>query len=254
MTPNTEWKKVAASLIAVVVFSLICIISFFTLDGMSGGYALAFVSFFLAVSGIAVALLFVHRARVMDAILTDPAPLAYWTYPEEMTRASAERESREYRERNRAMFIVIGGMLVVVALFFLLFVADGGLETGLFLLAFTVFLFIVSRVMPGIELRRAVTTPHEAFIARTGIIYEGAVYPFRSFLMWGDGVSFQSASKKKPAMIIFSFSQLVGRFIVQPFDIVIPVPAGEEEKAVRIVQEQGGIVHDETLNPASSEK
>lgn len=246
MTPNNEWKKVAASLFAAVVFACICFISYTAIDGMSGGYALAFVSFFLVVSSIAVALLFVHRAQVTDAIQSDPSPLAYWTYPEEMARTSAEREYRDYQERNRAMFIVIGGMLVVVALFFLLFVADGGLETGLFLLVFAVFLFIVSRVMPGLERRRAMTTPHEAFIARAGIIYEGAVYPFRSFLMWRDGVSFRSASKKKPAMIIFSFRQLVGRFIVQPFDIVIPVPAGAEQKAIRIVQELGGEVHDDT--------
>jgi hypothetical protein len=112
-----------------------------------------------------------------------------------------------------------------------------------------VFLFIVSRVMPGFERWRAMKAPHEAFITRAGIIYEGAVYPFRSFLMWRNAVSFRSASQKKPAMIIFSFSQLVGRFIVQPFDIVIPVPAGEEEKAIRIVQELGGKVHDETLHP-----
>ncbi len=240
MTPNNEWKKVAASLITAVVFSFVCIISFFTLDGMSGGYALAFVSFFLAVSGIAVALLFVHRARVMDEILTGPVPLAHWIYPEEMARASAEREYRDYRERNRAMFIVIGGMLVLVALIFLLFVADGGLETGLFLLVFAVFLYLISRVAPGFERRRAMHAPHEAFIARTGIIYEGAVYPFRSFLMWRDGCSYRKADKKGPAMIIFSFSQLVGRFIIQPFDVTIPVPAGEEEKAIRIVQELCG--------------
>jgi hypothetical protein len=137
-------------------------------------------------------------------------------------------------------------MLVIVALFFILFVGEGGPETGLFLIAFTVFLFIISRVMPGLERRRALKASHGAFISHAGIIYEGAVYPFRSFLMWRDGISFCNVSKKKPAMIIFSFSQLVGRFIIQPFDIKIPVPAGEEKKAIRIVQELGGNVFDET--------
>ncbi|MFA4826070.1 MAG: hypothetical protein WC593_13035 [Methanoregula sp.] len=245
MTPNTEWKKVAASLIAAVVFAFICLISYTSIDGMSGGYALAFVSFFLAISSIAVALLFFHRARVMDAILTDPSPLAHWTYPEDMIRASVEREFREYKERNRAMFIIIGGMLVVAALVFLIFVGEGGPETALFLLAFAVFLFIISRVMPGIERQRAMSSSQGAFITRAGIIYEGAVYPFRSFLMWRDGILFRKADKKKPAMIIFSFSQLVGRFIVQPFDIAIPVPAGEEENAIRIVRELGGDVPDD---------
>jgi hypothetical protein len=239
MTPNPEWKKGAASLIAAVVFALFCFISYTTIDGMSGGYAIAFISFFLAVSSVAVSLLFVHRARVIDAILSDPSPLAHWTYPEETARASVEREYGEYRERNKAMFIIIGGMLVLVAFFFMIFVGDGGLETGLFLIALTVILFIVSRIAPGIERRRAMKASHEAFITHAGIIYEGGVYPFRSFLMWRDGILFREAAKKMPAMIVFSFSQLVGRFIVQPFDVAIPVPAGEEDKAIRIVRNFG---------------
>jgi hypothetical protein len=246
MTPNTEWKKGAASIIAAVVFAFICFLSYTSIDGMSGGYAIAFISFFLAVSSVAVSLLFVHRARVMDAILSDPSPLAHWIYPEEMARTSIEREYREYQVRNRIMFFIIGGMLGLVALFFLIFIGEGGPETALILLGLMVILFIVSRIAPGIERRRAMKASHEAFITHAGIIYEGGVYPFRSFLMWRDGILFREAAKKMPAMIIFSFSQLVGRFIIQPFDVRIPVPAGEEEKAIRIVQELGGKVPDET--------
>lgn len=241
MTLNTEWKKVAGSVFAAVVFSFICVISYSAIDGMSGGYALAFISFFLAVSSIAVALLFVHRAMVMDRILMDPNPLAHWTYTEEMAQKSAEMEFQDYQERNRAMFIVIGGMLVLVSLFFLFFAGEDGHITAIFLLAFTGFLFIVSRVMPKLERRRAMDAPREAFITRIGIINKGTVYPFRSFLMFLSGVSFRKATKKNPALIIFSFTQLVGRFIIQPFDVVITVPPDEEELAGRIVSEISGV-------------
>jgi len=239
MTPNTEWKKVYLSIIAAVFFFLVCILSFTTIDGMSGGYAIAFVAFFLSASGVAVALIFVTRARVMDAILSDPAPLVHWTYPEEAARENVEREYREYRERNRAMFVLIGGMLIVVALFFLIFVEDGGAETALILLGVTVLLFVVSRVTPWLERRRAEGAPHEATITRDGIVFEGSVYPFRTFLVWYHGVTFSEARKKRPAALVFSFTQLVGRFVVQPFDVVVPVPAGEEERAGRVVRELG---------------
>ena len=103
MTPNAEWKKVAASLIAAVIFVIIIFLSYLFIDGMDGGYAIAFVSLFLAISSVAVALLFVHRARVMDTILADPSPLAHWTYPEDMCPCqSVEREYGEYQERNKA--------------------------------------------------------------------------------------------------------------------------------------------------------
>jgi len=240
MTPNTEWKNVYLSLGAAILFFLVCVLSYTTIDGMSGGYAIAFVAFFLSVSGFTVALLFVSRARVMGAILADPAPLARWIYPEEIARESVEREYREFRERNRAMFVVIGGMLVVVALFFLVFVEEGGPETALILLGITVLLFAVSRITPWLEQRRAMNASHEAVITRDGVIYEGAVYPFHSFLVFRGGVSFRTLKKKDRAALVFSFTQITGRFIIQPFDVVVPVPAGEEERAQQIMQLLGG--------------
>jgi hypothetical protein len=65
-----------------------------------------------------------------------------------MARASVERENREYQERTRAMVIVICGMLVVAVLLILIFVEEGGVETGLFLLAVAAILFVVSRLTP----------------------------------------------------------------------------------------------------------
>jgi len=244
MTPNTEWKKAASSIITAVVFIALCLVSIFFIDGMSGGYALAFVSFFLAISSGVVALLFVHRARVMDEILADPSPLAHWTYPEESARAHVEQEYQEFKERNRVMFIVIGGMLGVAALIFLIFVEEGGIETGLFLLGVAAFLFVVSRITPWLERRRALGAPCEAVITESGIVYEGSVYPFRSFLVFRDGLAFRTSGKKNPAALVFSFTQIAGRFILQPFDVVVPVPAGEEGRAGRIVQELGSSAAD----------
>ena len=241
MTLHTEWKKVAASLIAAVAFTVLCLVSFFFIDGMSGGFAIAFVSFFLAISSFVVALLFFTRARTMDTILSDPSPLVHWIYPEEIARASVEREYQEFQARNRAMFIIIGGMLAVVALFFLIFVQEGGIETAVILLAIAALLFVVSRVTPWLERRRAMTSPHEAVITYQGIVYEGSVYPFRSFLVFWHGVTLHEPEKKNPATLVFSFTQLVGRFIIQPFEVVVPVPPGEEESAREVVGDLGGI-------------
>jgi len=239
MTPNTEWKHVTISLIAAAVFFLVCILSGIFIDGMNGGYALSFVSFFLAVSGLVVALLFVSRARAMDAILADPSPLAHWQYPEAMMQEIRERELREYQGRNAAMFILIGGMLGLVALFFILFMGDGGLETGLVLLIIAALLFAVSRVTPWLEHRRAESAPREAIFTQRGFIYRGTVYPFRSFLQYYHGVSFHDARRNRPAVLVFSFTQLVGQFIIRPFAFTVPVPPGEEDAARQVVRELG---------------
>lgn len=238
--PNKEWRKVVILLLAAVVFAILCPVFPAVIDGIDGGYALAFISLFLAVSCGAVALLFVSRTRLMDHILNDPRILAHWTYTDEMSRKNREREYRDYVDRNRSMFIVIGGMLVVVSLVFIVFVEDGGTETGIFLLIFTGFLFIVSRITPILERRRAAGASGEAYIARTGIIYRGVVYPFRSFLGSWNGVSLHRADTKNPASLVFSFTWQNGLFIRNSFDVVIPIPLGEENSARGIVRELGG--------------
>ena len=234
---NTQWKWCYRSLFMAAMFSVVCIYAFIFIDGFSGGYALAFVSFFLAATAVAVAALFFHRARVMDSILNCTQLLAHWTYSADEAEQSARREYSDYQERNRAMFLVIGGMLVLVALVMMIFAGEGGFITGVFLLAFTVFLFIVSRVAPAIVLKYALASPREAYIAENGIVYEGAVYPFQSLLMRIDGAAFQEKTGKKPAVLIFSFTQSVGLNIRSPFDIGIPVPQGEEQMARKIVQD-----------------
>jgi hypothetical protein len=235
---NTQWKWCYRSLFLAAIFSVACIYAFIFIDGFSGGYAIAFVSFFLAVSAVAVSALFFHRARVMDSILNSTRLLAHWTYSADEAEQSARREYADYQERNRAMFLVIGGMLVLVALIMMIFAGEGGFITGVFLLAVTVFLFIVSRVAPKIALKYALSSSRDVYIAENGIIYEGAVYPFQSLLMGMDGAAFQEKTGKKPAVLIFSFTQSVGLNIRSPFDIEIPVPNEEEEKARKIAERE----------------
>lgn len=207
---------------------------------MSGGYAVAFVSFVLAISCVAVAALFFYRAKVMDSILNSTEPLAHWVYSSAEVEKAARREYDEYRERNRALFFIVGGMLVLFAIAIIIFAGYEGFITGLFLLAITVLLFIVSRVAPAIALRNALKAPREAYIAENGIIYEGIVYPFSSFFMKMDGVKFEKASGNKPSAIIFSFTQLIGLYNSTSFDIKIPVPEGDEKTAYNVADTLGG--------------
>lgn len=93
-----------------------------------------------------------------------------------------------------------------------------------------------ARVMDGILsstqlLAHWTYSAKEALIADNGIIYEGAVYPFQSFLMRMDGAEFFEKEGLKPAVLVFSFTQSAGLSIRTSFNIEIPVPQGEEEKA-----------------------
>jgi hypothetical protein len=58
-------------------------------------------------------------------------------------------------------------------------------------------------------------------------------------------VSLQKGTEKKNASLIFSFTQLVGLYIIQAFDIAVPIPDGEIDTAYRILRVLGGEVKEE---------
>lgn len=242
---NPEWRWVYISLLASGFFLMLTVYANFAMDCLFGGCAVTFVSGYLFICGIATALLFWTRARAMDAILAGEGLLASWTYPEEEMRQSAEREYREYREVNRGLLYVVGGFILIAMVLLILFGGEPGLLTAGMLFVVLVLCGIASVVAPMLEYRRVSGSPGRAVITRQGIVYRGAVYPFRSFLLRMDGVRFLKKSRTHPPLIAFSFLQLVGLYIPRAFEVRVPVPQGQEENAQRIAALLGGSTTEE---------
>ncbi len=234
---NHEWKWVYIAGGGSVFFFILIGVGDQMMDCMSGGCAVMFVSFFLAVTLVAVAFLFLTRARAMDAILNGKDFLAHWSYLPDQSASSAEREFAEYRDANKALFIVVGGFFLVAILLMLVFGGEAGALTAMILVGVLCIIALVAWGAPRLVYSRALRASPEAFIARNGIIYREAVYPFRSFLNRLENVSFRPATRDKPALLIFSFLQLVGLYILQPYAVSIPVPEGEEDHAQEIARE-----------------
>ncbi|HIH27076.1 MAG TPA: hypothetical protein HA256_03675 [Methanoregulaceae archaeon] len=236
---NHEWKWVYVAAGGAVVFFLLIGIADQSMDCMSGGCAVMFVSFFLAVTLVAVALLFWSRARTMDAILSGKELLAHWTYSDEDSVTSAEREFAEYREANKALFIIVGGFFLIAIIFLLIFGGEAGVLTTFILLGAVGIIALVAWGAPRLVYASSLKRSPEACIAGNGIIYREAVYPFRSFLNRLDGVSFREAAQGEPSLLIFSFIQVVGLYILRPYEVRVPVPGGEEERAREIARKLG---------------
>ena len=233
---NNEWKRFYISLVSAMLFIFLIIVAGGTMDGMSGGYAIMFVSLFLAITSFAAALLFYTRARAMDEILGGKNLLALWVYQAEEKKKSAEREFVSYMESNRSLLYVVGGFLLIAMLLMVIFGREAGVTTAGMLFIVLIIITIVSVVATGLELKRTLNAPREAYITETGIIYEGAEYPFHSFMVRMEGVRFTKGTETRPPMLGFSFIQLIGLYIRQPFEINVPVPAGEEIKAQEIAE------------------
>jgi hypothetical protein len=175
----------------------------------------------------------------MDAIVSGKNLLAHWVYSDEETKKHAQQEYAQRREANQALFAVMGGMLVLAMIAILLVDGADGVGTDEILLVALVILYVVSHVAPRIELNRALGATKEAHVAKNGIIYEGAVYLFRSFLVGKYKVSFEEGSGSKPPVLVFAFAQLVG-IIPRFFDISVPVPPDQVDRAREIAGQLGG--------------
>lgn len=231
---NHEWKWVYLSALGVIFFLFLIGYANEAMDCMSGGCAVMFVSFFIAVTLVAIALLFWSRARTVDVILEGPDLLAHWTYSLEDSAASASREFAEYREANRALFIIIGGFFLIAIIIILIFGEEAGGLTALILLGCLGIIALAAWGAPRIVYRRSLRAIPEAYIGKNGIIYREAVYPFRSFLNRLESVTYREAGHGNPPLLTFSFLQVVGLYILRPYAVSVPVPTGEEDHAREI--------------------
>lgn len=152
---NNQWRWVYVCLVAVVLFFILMIFAGWTMDGMSGGYAVAFVSLFLMITSIAVSVLFLTRARAMDAILSGKNLLARWVYPDDEARKSAEREFVEYKEMNRYLLLVVGIFIVIAMVLMGIFGGEAGLVTAGVLFVVLLICAFVAWLAPRLEYRRA---------------------------------------------------------------------------------------------------
>ena len=184
---NHQWKRVYISLILAGIFFILMVYAMTGMDCMSGGCAVAFASLFLMITSFAVALLFLTYAWTMDDILRGKNLLAHWVYPVGEAQKSAEREFKDYRETNRGLLFIVGGFLVVAMIIMVVFAGEAGITTAAILFGVLIIVAIVSVIAPRLEYKRALKASHEAYITDNGIIYEGSVYPFRSFMMRMDG-------------------------------------------------------------------
>lgn len=237
---NPEWTRFYASLATGAFFTVLFFTAQDIIDCMSGGCAIMFVSIFLALTAFAVAILFFTRARLMDDVLGGKNVLAHWTYPEEETKKSAEREYASYRENNMGLLLIVSIFMFIAMGFMAIFMGEAGLMTAAVLLVVLLICAVVAVVAPRLEYRRALKAPSDAFISDRGIVYEGAVYPFRSFLLWMTRVRFVEGTPKQPPLLVFSFFQIVGNTLFRTDEVCVPVPPGEEETARGIVGKLSG--------------
>ena len=235
MTENPLRKTVyVCVIITIAAAAMIFMPEILGVEGMNGGYAISFVSFFAVIMGIIVVIVYNGLASRLDKILSGENLLAHWIYTPQMWREYAEKEYGVEKTEKKALFYVVSGISLFVGVLFFAFNPKAGFYVLVSMLVLALIIGLISVVTSRQSYRQNVKHLGEAYVARNG------VYLNRQFYYWNFLTSRleKVALKNEKGLMLLSITFWAWTKTFGPYYTVrIPVPSGQEEKAREIVSQ-----------------
>ncbi len=231
--PEKTYARISA-LVTILATGLIFLPGWIGMDGMKGGYALSFVSFFFAVSGAVITWFFWGRAARLDRILRGQDVLAHWSYTPAEWQQYAAAELNARTGYNRGLWWVVFGFCLVVGGLFWLFDHEAGGFVFLVLMGVSLLLALVAFGVPRLSYRRQQRKPGDAWISPGAVFFDGNLAYWN---YWGsrlDGVTWQDAAGSAPACLQFNITYL-SKTGSQTQALRVPVPSGREAEAREVL-------------------
>lgn len=202
-------------------------------DMMDGGAASMFIGAFLAICSLILLPFFTKRAAIMNAIHRGEGVLAWWRYDS----AAWEKEKKKQINELGAMKIggfVLAGVFVLIGLVIFLAEPDDMVPFLLFMLAIGAFFAALGQISPRIAAKRLENTEDEAVIHADGIFYRGTLTSWGSMNRL-EAVGWDPAAQNK---LVFCHQQFQ-RHGMRRQVLRIPIPLGQEQTAVSIIDHYG---------------
>jgi hypothetical protein len=204
---------------------------FLGVEGMSGGYAISFVSFFGVIVGVIVVLVYNGLSSRFNAIVGGMDVLARWTYPPELWKKYSDAEYGESVAEVKPLFILTSVMCLVAGIGAVLWDPEPGIYV-LGIMIVTIILmglaaFLTRRHLHHDNLRNL----GEAIISKKAVLLNNRLFYWDYFGSKLEKVELRKG--KDYSVLIFTTWAPTMQF-GQSYSLRVPVPPGEEEKAQEI--------------------
>lgn len=230
--PQRRTATIWGIITAVAVFTIFAP-HIFGMDGFSGGFAISTLSFFVAITGIIVVIMYVKRARALDRLFDGENLLAHWTYHPEEWRQYTEKEFQTERKEKWGLFYLVAGIALFLGIVFFIFDQEAGLWVFIAMLGLIALIAFVAWFAAWNTYRQNKKYLGEAYIGRN------AVYLNRQFHTWkGLGARLESvvlAEHKGQQLLAFTYS-MPTRTGIQEYTVRVPIPQGQEKTAETIAE------------------
>jgi MFS family permease len=232
---NPPRKTAIIGLIVTIVgVMMIFVPGFAGIGGMEGGYAISFVSLFVAIMGIIVVVIYTWLAKMLDKILRGEGLLAHWTYTPEEWKEYAEREYAEEKTEKIGLFIVVSAFALFFGVLFWVIDPESGIYIFLAMLGLIAIIGFAWRFTAWHYYNQNKKYLGEAYITRD------ALYLNRRFYAWcilgARLISVTLRNEQDLTLLNFTFTTptMTG---LQDYTARVPIPQGQEETAKTIVQQ-----------------
>lgn len=226
--------------VSLIIFSILTLAFSFIIfipvilqsDLMDWGYALSFISFFLAISFLITTIIISGFYRRAEKIFLDENVIVHWKYDKELWSEFVKNEYIAEKKDKRFLFLTILVFVFIISMIFILINRE--VWKG-FLIIFSALLMItgiLSFLVPELKKRSYLKTLPQVFISLKGVYLTG------EFHIWG----YLTAKLEKATLDRKNMQIKIGYSYIASYqkvykEIRIPVPAGRLDEAVRATEQ-----------------
>jgi hypothetical protein len=218
-------------IITIAAVAMIFLPGLLGVDGMSGGYAISFVSFFGATIGVIVMLVYRGLSSRFDAIVDGMEVLAHWIYPAELWRIYSDAEYEESIAEVKPLYIITSAMCIVAGAIAFLWDPEPGIYVFGVMIAVIILMALAASLTRMHLHNENLRKPGEVIISRKAVLLNNRLFYWDYFGSKLESVEVRK--NKEYSTLIFTTWAPTLQF-GQSYTLRIPIPPGKETKALEI--------------------
>lgn len=203
------------------------------MDGFNGGFAISFMSILIAVAGVTGFILYTVMARAVDSALSGENLLAHWKYTPAEWAEYTEKENVENSGAKKGLFIVLLVVSAIVGAGLYIFDPENGRIVLVGLAAVDAFIGIIVYLSVKADYRNNRNNLGEAYLTLNSVYLNHRIHLWKGIGTRLEAAEMETDYRHQPRLkFVYSAMARHGR---DHFTVRIPIPAGEEETAKRVL-------------------
>jgi len=227
-------KRTALASLAVALFAtfMIFVPEMAGIEGFDGGFAISFVSLFVAIVAAIVGVMYLGYAGKLDKILRGEGILAHWTYTPEYWAEYTRKEYEEEKSEKKGLFLIVSGFALFFGILFWVLDAEAGFFVFLVMLGLIGLVAFAWRFSAWHNYRQNISGVKEAYVTKD------AIYMNKKFITWrAIFTSFDEVTQENNhglSLLVFKYTT-TNRTGPQTYTTRVPIPPGQEENAKNLM-------------------